>query len=298
MWSLQYESKASKHGLKASAFCESKTSIATTRGRKAHLTLGEHHIFCNIRIVFRFFLLYNEVYVQRAAGIFQFLLPATAISGRCSGFIARYSEQRAFFNFYCPPVYIRSLLARIIGQKKKRENRACVTNKLQDKKCLTRYLRRYIDALYEEKHCSRSWTKTSTAQNLGCRKARVGRKERLSCACFRLRTAICASVRNGLSCAFLRTGRGYVNICQFWDNLFFFLPFVSPAGPPLRITPRGWPQLFSFSTISDVRLLLVLLTGNRYCWSPRFSASLLFFSQPLHDGCDRTADRGPVFLRL
>ena len=27
--------------------------------------------------------------------------------------------------------------------------------------------REYIDALYEEKHCSRSWTKTSTAQNLG-----------------------------------------------------------------------------------------------------------------------------------
>ena len=36
-----------------------------------------------------------------------------------------------------------------------------------------------FDASYEEKHCSRSWTKTSTAQNLGRRKARLGRKERL-----------------------------------------------------------------------------------------------------------------------
>ena len=35
----------------------------------------------------------------------------------------------------------------------------------------------YVDASYEEKkHCSRSWTKTSTAQNLGRRKARLGRK--------------------------------------------------------------------------------------------------------------------------
>ena len=29
------------------------------------------------------------------------------------------------------------------------------------------YTYTYIDASYEEKHCSRSWTKTSTAQNLG-----------------------------------------------------------------------------------------------------------------------------------
>ena len=37
--------------------------------------------------------------------------------GRFVVFIARYSVQRTFFNFYCPPVYKRSLLARIIGQK-------------------------------------------------------------------------------------------------------------------------------------------------------------------------------------
>ena len=67
-----------------------------------------------------------------------------------------------------------------------------------------------VDTSYEEKHCSRSWTKTSTAQNLGCRKARLGRKERLSCASFRPRTASCASLRIGLSCAFLRTGRRYI----------------------------------------------------------------------------------------
>ena len=75
-------------------------------------------------------------------------------------------------------------------------------------------------------------------------------------------------------------------------------PFFAPAGPPLSITSRGWLQLFNFSTVSDVRLLLVLLTRNRYCPSPRFSAILLFFSQLLHNGCDGTADRGRVFLRL
>ena len=76
-----------------------------------------------------------------------------------------------------------------------------------------KYINKHIDAPYEEKHCSRSWTKTSTAQNLGRRKARLGRKERLSCAFFRPRTASCASVRNGLSCAFLRTSfSSYVDI--------------------------------------------------------------------------------------
>ena len=74
------------------------------------------------------------------------------------------------------------------------------------------HIQSYIDASYEEKHCSRNWTKTSTAQNLGRRKARLGRKERLSCAFFHSRTASCASVRNGLSCAFLRTGRRYMLI--------------------------------------------------------------------------------------
>ena len=55
VWSLQYELKASKHEPKASAFCEPKTSTATTRGQKAHLALGAHHIFCNTSIVFRVF---------------------------------------------------------------------------------------------------------------------------------------------------------------------------------------------------------------------------------------------------
>ena len=51
-----------------------------------------------------------------------------------------------------------------------------------------------------------------------------------------------------------------------------------------------------FYTISD--LLLSVLKRNRCCWSPHFSAFLLFISQPLHDGGDGTADRSPVFLRL
>ena len=56
VWSLQYESKASKHEPKANAFCEPKTSTATTRGQNAHLALGAHHIFCNTSILFRLFL--------------------------------------------------------------------------------------------------------------------------------------------------------------------------------------------------------------------------------------------------
>ena len=68
----------------------------------------------------------------------------------------------------------------------------------------------YIDVSYEEKHCSRSWTKTSTAQNLGRRKARLGRKKRFSCASLCPRYASWASFHNGLSCAFLRTGRWYI----------------------------------------------------------------------------------------
>ena len=55
VWSLQYESKASKHEPKAGAFCEPKTSTATTRGQKAHLVLGAHHIFCNTSIALRVF---------------------------------------------------------------------------------------------------------------------------------------------------------------------------------------------------------------------------------------------------
>ena len=47
VWSLQYESKASKH--------EPRTSTAITRGQRAHLALGAHHIFCNTSIVFPFF---------------------------------------------------------------------------------------------------------------------------------------------------------------------------------------------------------------------------------------------------
>ena len=58
--------KASKHKPKASAFCKPKTSTATTRGQKAHLALGAHHIFCNTSIVFRVFFIKNEAYGQRA----------------------------------------------------------------------------------------------------------------------------------------------------------------------------------------------------------------------------------------
>ena len=53
----------------------------------------------------------------------------------------------------------------------------------------------YVDASYEKKYCLRSWTKTSTSQNLGRRKARLGRKKRLSCAFLR------------------RTGRRCVIVC-------------------------------------------------------------------------------------
>ena len=111
VWSLQYESKAS-------AFCEPKTSTETTRGQEAHLALDAHHIFCNARIVFRVFLIIKRslcaagsgrflVFIdrhseqraffslyyplQRAAGVFQFLSPATASSGCFSVFIARSS---------------------------------------------------------------------------------------------------------------------------------------------------------------------------------------------------------------
>ena len=101
MWSLQYESKASKHEPKASAFCEPKTSTATTRGQKAHLAFGAHHIFCNISIVFRVFFIKNE-----AMG-----------SGQKKFFLLSAVPGRAKKSFSCPPVYKRSLSARIIGQK-------------------------------------------------------------------------------------------------------------------------------------------------------------------------------------
>ena len=42
---MQYESKASKH--------KPKTSTVTTRGQRARLVLGAHHVFCNTSIVFR-----------------------------------------------------------------------------------------------------------------------------------------------------------------------------------------------------------------------------------------------------
>ena len=45
------------------AFCEPKTSTATTRGQKAHLALGSHYIFCNTSIVFRVFFTKNDAYV-------------------------------------------------------------------------------------------------------------------------------------------------------------------------------------------------------------------------------------------
>ena len=76
-------------------------STATTRGKKAHFALGTHHIFCNCFSLF--------FIIKRSL--------CAANSGRFSVVIARYSEQRAFLNFYRPPVYKRSLLARIIGQE-------------------------------------------------------------------------------------------------------------------------------------------------------------------------------------
>ena len=42
--------------------------------------------------------------LRRTAGVFQFLLSATASSGRFSDFSARCSEQRTLLIFYCPPV--------------------------------------------------------------------------------------------------------------------------------------------------------------------------------------------------
>ena len=119
VWSLQYESKASKHEPKASAFCEPKTRTATTRGQRAHLALGAQHIFCNTSIVFRIlFHLKRSLYAassgQRATKTF------FASSGTSSGqknFFTHYSLYRAFFTFYCPRVYKRPLLARIIGPK-------------------------------------------------------------------------------------------------------------------------------------------------------------------------------------
>ena len=71
-------------------------------------------------------------------------------------------------------------------------------------------------------------------------------------------------------------------------------PFVAPAETPHSITSRGTSQLFSSFTFSDFSLLI---TGNRYCWSPRLFALLLLFSESLHNGCGETADRRPVFIR-
>ena len=95
------------------------------------------------------------------------------------------------------------------------------------------YIIDYIDASYEKKHCSRSWT--STAQNLGRRKARLGRKERLSCAFFRPRTASCASVRNGLSCAFLRTERRYIGVKRK-KFVCYLISDHYPSANPLNLT--------------------------------------------------------------
>ena len=74
---MQYESKASKHEPKAGAFCEPKTSTATTRGQKAHLALGAHHIFCNTSIVLRVFSFFFKRSLW-AAGKKEFFLPAAA----------------------------------------------------------------------------------------------------------------------------------------------------------------------------------------------------------------------------
>ena len=65
-------------------------------------------------------------------------------------------------------------------------------------------------------------------------------------------------------------------------------PSVAPAEPPLSITSRGRPQLFSFSTFSVFSLFV---TGNRCCWSPRLPALLLLFSESFHNCCGETADR-------
>ena len=65
------------------------------------------------------------------------------------------------------------------------------------------------------------------AQNLGRRKARVGRKERLGCASLRPRYAGCASFRNGLSCAFLCTGRRYmVDSSNEWKYYYSQLEII------------------------------------------------------------------------
>ena len=91
-------SKASKHEPKASAFCEPKTSTATTGRQKAHLALGAHYIFCNTSIVFRVFFIKNEAYGQTffarcctGAGKKKLFLPAAHRSGQKRVFLTRRS---------------------------------------------------------------------------------------------------------------------------------------------------------------------------------------------------------------
>ena len=56
--------------------CSPSTRTATTRGQKAHLALGAHHIFCNTSIVLRVFFFFKRS--LWAAGKQEFFLPAAA----------------------------------------------------------------------------------------------------------------------------------------------------------------------------------------------------------------------------
>ena len=63
--------------------------------------------------------------------------------------------------------------------------------------------------------------------------------------------------------------------------------FVAPAEPPLSITSRGRPHLFSSSSFS---IFSLFVTGKRYCWSSHLSALLLLFSKSPQNGCGETTD--------